>query len=202
MGLTRTIKRLFLGHYDGVNKRPMDKRTDLDAEYYQTLHEKNRAYQSNNWLVDQDRLFSIIGGKSVLELGCGNGRFTAKAAAAASHVYGMDWARSPEFDDSPENVTFIEADALTVAMPSVDVACSGDVLEHFRPEDVPGVIAKLHGCATANYHVIACYDDKHSHLTVEPKEWWLAQFKALDERYRLLNDGSEERPVAIVTNAQ
>ena len=144
---------------------------------------------------------TLIAGKTVLELGCGNGRFTSKAAETAAQVYGVDWARSPQFDDSPENVTFIQADALTATLPSADVACSGDVLEHFKPEDVPGLVKKLHNCATVNYHVIACYDDKHSHLTVMPKEWWLSQFAAHDPKYRLLNDGSEKRAIAIVSNA-
>ena len=201
MGLTRTIKRIFFGFDDGVQKRGMEERGDLDAEYYQGLHDKNSAYQTNNWLVDQQQLMTLIAGKTVLELGCGNGRFTSKAAETAAQVYGVDWARSPQFDDSPENVTFIQADALTATLPSADVACSGDVLEHFKPEDVPGLVKKLHDCATVNYHVIACYDDKHSHLTVMPKEWWLGQFAAHDPKYRLLNDGSEIRAIAIVSNA-
>ena len=201
MGLTRTIKRIFFGFDDGVQKRGMEERGDLDAEYYQGLHDKNSAYQTNNWLVDQQQLMTLIAGKTVLELGCGNGRFTSKAAETAAQVYGVDWARSPQFDDSPENVTFIQADALTATLPSADVACSGDVLEHFKPEDVPGLVKKLHNCATVNYHVIACYDDKHSHLTVMPKEWWLGQFAAYDPKYRLLNDGSEKRAIAIVSNA-
>lgn len=201
MGLTRTFKRIFFGFDDGVQKRGMEERGNLDAEYYQGLHDKNAAYQTNNWLVDQQRLMTMIAGKTVLELGCGNGRFTSKAAKTAARVYGVDWARSPQFDDSPENVTFIQADALTATLPSADIACSGDVLEHFKPEDVPGLVKKLHDCATVNYHVIACYDDKHSHLTVMPKEWWLDQFAAHDPKYRLLNDGSEKRAIAIVSNA-
>jgi SAM-dependent methyltransferase len=200
MGLTRTLKRVLFGIDDGVRKRPIEVRDDLGADYYQTLHEKNQAYQMNNWLIDQKRLRDLIAGKTVMELGCGNGRFTAEAAKTAAHVYGVDWAKSPQFDDTPENVTFVEADALNAPLPAADVACSGDVLEHFKPETIPGLIAKLHACAPVNYHVIACYDDKHSHLTVEPKEWWLEQFVAHDPKYKLLNDGSERRPIAIVSN--
>ncbi|QKV18816.1 class I SAM-dependent methyltransferase [Oricola thermophila] len=201
MGLIRTIKRVFLGFDDGVRKRVIDERNDLDADYYQGLHEKNAAYQTNNWLVDQERLATLIAGKTVMELGCGNGRFTAKAAKTAAHVHGVDWARSPQFDDSPDNVTFVQADALKAELPKADVACSGDVLEHFRPEDIPALVRKLHASAPVNYHVIACYDDKHSHLTVKPKEWWLEQFAVHDPNYRLLNDGTEKREVAIVSNA-
>lgn len=201
MGLTRTIKRVFLGFDDGVQKRGLEERGNLDADYYQGLHDKNVAYQTNNWLVDQQRLMTLIAGKTVMELGCGNGRFTSKAAETAAQVYGVDWAKSPQFDDSPDNVTFIQADALKAELPKADIACSGDVLEHFRPEDVPGLVKKLHECATVNYHVIACYDDKHSHLTIEPKEWWLEQFAAHDPNYKLLNDGTEKREIAIVSNA-
>lgn len=201
MGLARTIKRVFFGMDDGVRKRPIGERADLGADYYQALHEKNAAYQSNNWLVDQARLLQMIPGKRVLELGCGNGRFTAKAAETAEHVFALDWAKSPQFGSSRENVTFIEGDALSLTFPQADIACSGDVLEHFKPGDVPALVEKLHRCAPVNYHVIACYDDRHSHLTVKPKEWWLEQFSVHDPAYRLLNDGTESRDIAIVSNA-
>ncbi len=200
MGLKRYFQRVVLGKDDGVIKRPIEQRENLDESYYQGLHDKHSAYQANNWLLDEPELMKIIDGKTVMELGCGNGRFTQIAGQSAKHVYGLDWARSQLFDDSADNVEFVQADALKANFPKVDVACSGDVLEHFKPEDVPGLLAKLHDCATVNFHVIACYDDKHSHLTVESKEWWLAQFQKLDPSYRLLNAGSEKRQVAIVSN--
>ncbi|MDZ7824296.1 MAG: class I SAM-dependent methyltransferase [Ahrensia sp.] len=142
----------------------------------------------------------LIAGKTVMELGCGNGRFTKVASQSAKMVYGLDWARSNLFDDSFENVIFVQSDALKADFPKVDVACSGDVLEHFKPDDVPNLIQKLHESAEINFHVIACYDDKHSHLTIQPKEWWLAQFQKLDPAYKLFNDGGEKRDIAIISN--
>ena len=200
MGLKRFFQRVVLGKDDGVIKRPLEQRDGLDSEYYQGLHDKHSAYQSNNWLLNEPVLMQMIGGKTVMELGCGNGRFTQVASETAKHVYGLDWARSQLFDDSSDNVEFVQADALKATFPTVDVACSGDVLEHFKPEDILGLIAKLHECATVNFHVIACYDDKHSHLTIESKEWWLDAFQKHDKAYKLFNAGSEKRQVAIVSN--
>lgn len=203
MGLKRFLKRVFLGKTDGVVRRPLAERVGLDQTYYQNLHDENNAYKGNNWLLDQPQLVSLIAGKTVMELGCGNGRFTEIARKTAKHVYGLDWARSDLFDDSAENVEFMQADALKATFPKVDIACSGDVLEHFAPGDMSGLLARLHECATVNFHVIACYDDKHSHLTIEPKEWWLEQFQKLDGSYRLLNSDdavSGKRLIAVISN--
>jgi len=185
----------------GVNVRPLEERSALSADYYQGLHDKNKAYKKNNWLVDQQGLMRLIAGKTVLEFGCGNGRFTRQAASVASHVTAIDWARSPDFKDMPANVAFTQDSVLTAELPAVDMVCSGDVLEHFKKDDLARLLPRIHAAGIANYHVIACYDDHHSHLTIEPKEWWLAQFQALDPTYRLLNDGSEYREIAIISNA-
>ena len=180
--------------------KPIENRDYISAAYYQNLHDKNKAYRKHNWLVDQKKLFAYAKEKTVLEFGCGNGKFTRKVAKVADRVIALDWARGSAFDSMPGNVTFVQDSVLTAKLPSADIVCSGDVLEHFDKSDLADLLPKIHAAGQINYHVIACYDDNHSHLTIEPKEWWLAQFQAIDATYKLLNDGTEDRDIAIVSN--
>lgn len=114
----------------------------------------------------------------VLEIGTGNGRFLSEAQAVACKVTGVDWARSPLINNEAfSNVEFVQADIREFDIPNVDVLCSGDVLEHFSEEDLSTLLPKLVLASKINFHVIACYDDGHSHLTVKPPEWWEEQFR-------------------------
>lgn len=169
-------------------------------DYYQKLHDKSKSYQNNNWLIDQTVLIDYLAGKTFAELGCGNCQFISRVAPHAEKAYGIDWAKSEGAASVPANVTFLQGNALTIEFPVVDVFCSGDVLEHFSPADISTILHKLHESARYNYHVIACFDDNHSHLIVQPKEWWLAEFKKLSSDYRILNLGTELRDVAIISN--
>lgn len=150
---------------------------DLSADYYQHLHDDDRAYQENNWLIsEEDQIVKLSKGRSIAEIGCGNGQFTKLIADKIKKVYAFDWARSPSLADLPENVRFIQGDIRKTEIPNVDVLCSADVLEHFPPNDLPPLIAKFSAAAKVQHHVIACYDDGHSHLTVMPPSAWLALF--------------------------
>ena len=186
----------------GVIIKPVEERGYISAEYYQRLHDQNKAYKKNNWLTDQQILMQLATGRIVLEFGCGNGRFTRLVATVAKIVIALDWAKSTGFDDMPGNVEFVQDSVLTAKLPKVDIICSGDVLEHFEKADLKNLLPRIHAAGKVNYHVIACYDDNHSHLTIEPKEWWLQEFQSLDTNYRLLNDGSEYREIAIISNIE
>lgn len=150
---------------------------NLSADYYQQLHDHDAGYQENNWLVsERENFLASARGGTLAEIGCGNGKFTKLAAAEVNRVLAFDWARSPSLLDLPENVTFVQGDVRQQAIPNVDVLCSADVLEHFTPNDLSPLIAKFSAAAVKQYHVIACYDDSHSHLTVMPPGAWLALF--------------------------
>ncbi|TGN52617.1 class I SAM-dependent methyltransferase [Paracoccus liaowanqingii] len=149
----------------------------LDADYYKELHYTNESYKSKNWLVDEIEYISEhLSGEVIAEVGCGNGRFTRLIAQKVKNVYAFDWVRAPGMENLPENVHFLEGDILHESIPRVDLLCSADVLEHFSANDLPVVIARLTAAARQQYHVIACYDDGHSHLTVMQPSAWLALF--------------------------
>ncbi|WP_082510103.1 MULTISPECIES: class I SAM-dependent methyltransferase [unclassified Rhizobium] len=156
--------------------RPRLTYKNLSAAYYQQLHDEDAGYLENNWLVPE--IEAILSKKPdvVVEIGCGNGAFSKEIAQSVCEVHAVDWALSPNFADRPDNVFFHSADLTKDPIPKGSIACSSDVLEHFSPSDLPRVIAKCVTSSPLQYHVIACYDDGHSHLTVMPPGAWLAHF--------------------------
>lgn len=153
-----------------------------NACYYQDLHDTSEAYQYNNWLIGEKLLQEMIFGKTIIEIGCGNGYFLREASKIAKSVHGIDWAISPCMDNLPPNVTFTQIDLLLESIPKADVLCSGDVLEHFPEASLNMLIERILTAAPIQYHVIACFDDNHSHLTIKKPDWWLRKFQEIGNR--------------------
>ncbi|WP_082477254.1 class I SAM-dependent methyltransferase [Rhizobium sp. Leaf371] len=172
----------------------------LTSDYYQGLHQGDEAYQENNWLVSElTPILQRAQGGTVVEIGCGNGQFSKLMAGSVQKVHAFDWALSPGMISTPDNVRFHQGNILQLKLPPVDLACSADVLEHFTPQDLPGLIAKICSSAMAQYHVVACYDDGHSHLTVMSPAGWLATFWRFCPDATLLNiDCRRSNPQQLV----
>jgi SAM-dependent methyltransferase len=176
----------------------------LDAAYYQVLHEQSRGYQRNNWLADDAELLAADA-RSIIELGCGNGRFLVQALGHFETVCGCDWALSPlllrTLTRHP-SLRFLKLNLIEDALPGgFDLACSGDLLEHLPTTCLDAVLPKLDGCAAMAYHKIACFDDGHAHLSILPPEEWLERFRRIDPGYVLRVDESRgaDRRVAVIT---
>lgn len=166
-------------------------RDNLDAAYYQALHDNHPAFQNNNWLTQDLEVLRAWPGKSILELGCGNGRFLDMAAGHWDTVVGVDWARSPVIDEviaKRPNVSFEQADTLSWNPGrTFDVVVSADFLEHLPPDRLLAALQRFHGFGQRHYHRIACYDDGHSHLSIFPPEWWMQLFEQVAPgAYRLI----------------
>jgi SAM-dependent methyltransferase len=157
----------------GQPHRPDDA---LTSSFYDHQHE-HVDYRRNNWLLDQLHILKGLNPRTVVEIGCGNGRFLRAVAPYAAKVIGIDWAQSPELLNLPDNVEVLRCDVVTGAIPSGDLICSADVLEHFAPRDVDLVVSKLVSAGPYQHHVIACYDDGHTHLSILPPAGWLAAFR-------------------------
>ncbi|MFT3755787.1 MAG: class I SAM-dependent methyltransferase [Pseudoxanthomonas sp.] len=189
----------------------MNERSQLDASYYQALHDANPAFQGNNWLVQDLALLQQWGGTSILELGCGNGLFLERAAAIWPRVVGLDWAASPVFQEVRSRcpgIDFVQADAMqwSPAEP-FDIVASADFLEHLPPEQLPTLLARFHGFGWKHFHRIACYDDGHSHLSILPPETWMELFENVAPgRYRMLSNearkGQADKRVITVASSR
>lgn len=176
----------------------------LDAAYYQAQHEQSRGYQRNNWLVDDAELLAAHA-QSIIELGCGNGRFLEQALGRFETVCGCDWALSPVLMQTltrHPQLRFLKLNLIEDALPGgFDLVCSGDFLEHLPTAHLDAVLAKIDACAKSAYHKIACFDDGHAHLSILPPEEWLERFRRIDPAYAMRLDASRrpDQPVAIVT---
>lgn len=159
-------------------------RTHINAEYYQNLHDNNRAFLENNWLVDELNVIQSLVNKveTVLELGCGNGRFLEIAAKLWPEVTGVDWAKSSYIDTllkNYSNIKFIQADVTKLKLTqSYDLVVSADFLEHLPEDILPLVIGGMLQAGQVHFHKIACYDDGHSHLSIFPPEKWVTLFQS------------------------
>jgi SAM-dependent methyltransferase len=156
-------------------------------EYYKMLHDTARGYQENNWLVSE--IDNLLGADphSVLEIGCGNGRFLVEAKnRGVSQIMGVDWVRSPMLAELGVEDLVQLCDITKDELPRADLVCSADVLEHLAPASLPSTLARIHAAGRLQYHVIACYDDGHSHLSVMPPADWLHRFRKLSPTYQLL----------------
>ena len=177
---------------------------NITAVDYQRLHDGDAGYQNNNWLVDHTAVIETARPGTIVEVGCGNGQFLRAIAGKIGNVIGLDWARSPLLGHLPSNVTFQETNVLVDTIPRGDLCCSADVLEHFEPHALPGLLRKLHQSAPVNYHVIACYDDGHSHCAVLHPGQWLGLFRALDPSYEIAaiipRRGRPDQIVCVITN--
>jgi len=106
------------------------------------------------------------------------GKMIADAGGTMEAFYfGFGEADAYVLVDLPDNVSVLRADVVTGAVPAGDVICSADVLEHFAPRDIDAVVSKLVGAGPFQHHVIACYDDGHTHLSILPPAAWLAIFR-------------------------
>ena len=153
-----------------------DRQANANAAYYQQLHDTHPAFSGNNWLLAELDALRALGGSSILEVGCGNGRFLELAAAHWERVVGIDWARSPRIDAllaEHANVRFLQRDATAgLAAGRFDIVASADFLEHLAEEQLVPVMRDLLASGRFNFHKIACYDDGHSHLSIfEPAKW-------------------------------
>ncbi|UYB50495.1 class I SAM-dependent methyltransferase [Xanthomonas sp. AM6] len=175
----------------------------LDAAYYQSLHENNALFQRNNWLMPYASLLAERRFAHVREVGCGNGAFVAEIAKSVPRVIGLDWARSPDFPQG-HNIEFCQQDLTSSSLEHVDLNCSADVLEHIQTRELPTLIRSLHDTARFNFHVIACYDDGHSHVSIFPPDVWLYLFRQQSPDYRILDlsirHGNVSHVVCAITN--
>jgi SAM-dependent methyltransferase len=178
-----------------LNKRGRD--------YYRGLHGSDPAYIENNWLLRYKNVLIDLKPQSILEVGCGNAKFLEYALDKVPKLYGIDWAISSKLITQFPEITFLNEDIRIAALPKVDLVCSADVMEHIHPDDIEHVLKKLHSKSDKSFHVIACYNDGHSHLTIMPPDAWLELFNQIGEGYTIRDIRKKQdldgREIVVIT---
>lgn len=183
--------------------------TDNLQQRYQQFHDENIHYQTNNWMIDDLPLLRRTNAASIIEIGCGNGRFLDLAAQSFDRVAGVDFARSPILDEILGRHPGIEFHQIDLAEPRAldglqgDLVVSADVLEHLLPETLDAILGTIDAVAPIAWHTIACYEADWTHPSVFTPEQWLDRFRAVDPAYCLTRiahrRGRESQPVATIT---
>jgi SAM-dependent methyltransferase len=177
----------------------------VGSAYYEHLHAADANYKANNWLLSELEAILTIRPESVLEIGCGNGRFLVEIRKHVGHVIGVDWAQSPMLAKLGVAGCFRSCDITKDELPRTDLVCSADVLEHIAPDVLMSTLERVDRAGAHQYHVIACYDDNHSHLSVMPPENWLERFRRISPRYRLLQTRvrfgrrNKKKPICVIS---
>lgn len=176
---------------------------------YETLHKENHDFQTNNWMLDElpylQALSKISKIDSIVEIGCGNGRFAIEAAKHFKAVTAIDWATSPIVLNSelPANLDYVVADVFKISIPEADAVVSADFFEHLSIDRIPLLLEKLSSAAPVQFHKIACYPDSRKlHLTLQSPEEWLAMFKEVDVAFSIHKienrRGRTDQPVVTI----
>ena len=205
MSIKKTVHKKFSKFNWLKSKIPLNQRNHINAEYYQKLHERqNSKYSENNWLIGQEQFILSCNPSSLIELGFGNAQFLRKVSNDVNQVVGIDWAISPHAKNLPKNVSLKKADIMEIDLPETDLLCSADVLEHFDTKQLETLLPKLVKKSQFNFHIIACYDDGHSHLSVLNPNVWLSKFSHQSKDFYLkevsLRNGKKNKEVCVITN--
>lgn len=180
-----------------------------DAKYYRAAHTDLEGYRDNNWMMPFAKPLLSLKVDTVVECACGNGEFSEIFSRRVSNYWAMDWAASPLLPHSTPGFHHVRWDAYSDTLPQADLLLSADFLEHLREESLDNVLGRMLMAAPRQFHVIACYDDFHSHLTIESPDWWLHRLRTVAasqgrnaNNWKLLDwaHRNPERPVAIVCN--
>ncbi len=171
-----------------------------DELKYKTLHETNPGYQNNNWMLDEIDFIRSLNLVSILEVGCGNGKFLEEICNFYSKTIGIDLVRSPLIN--PIKYQFYQKDVYQDDLPfQTDLLVSADVMEHFREEEIPKLIEKFSKVSDRQFHIIACYDDGYSHETIKSPDEWLKLFACVSDKFQLRwIKKRKERNICLISN--
>lgn len=184
------------------------KRT-TNEKFYERAHTEVEGYLENNWLMPFYRPLRSFGFHTVIECASGNGAFAEVLAPSVQEYWGLDWAASPKAPYSAPNFRQIRWNAYEDELPQGDLVCSADFLEHICQSGLDALLRKILLAGPFHFHVIACFDDNYSHLTIETPEWWMAKFLetcrvvGLDTKeWKLLDlyNRNTDKPVAVLSN--
>ncbi len=138
--------------------------------------------------------------KSVLDVGCGYGRFCNAITDFVDKVYGIDIGSVVTGNViKNDKINFIDAEAKNIPLADGEVEwiTSFDCLEHALPEDIDDIFKEFNRVATKGFilsisYVSDCHHSLNLHMTVQPEEWWIEKISKYGEikREGIIGDGS------------
>jgi len=155
-----------------------------ELEKYLAEYASDLTYGSKNWGAGIEGWIKANGVKSLLDVGCGNGRFAINVSAFIPDVHAMDIAsvRSGSvLNDSTQIVKYLDADAKAIPLEenSVEIVTAFDVLEHIPPEELDRVLAEMDRVSTNGMVFSIAYwpakrqhEDFPLHLSIHNIQWW------------------------------
>ena len=143
------------------------------------------GYGRGFWGEGALEYFKNLNPKSVLDVGCGYGRFCNAVTEFTETVYGSDIASVATGNIiKNDKINYIDCEAKSIPLPdnSVEWVTSFDCLEHCLPEDIDSILEEFNRVATKGFIFSISYvGDSHGglnlHMTVKSEDWWLDKIK-------------------------
>lgn len=136
---------------------------------------ESHSFRDADALVNQ---ILSLGGKGVLDVGCGMGKLVHTMRGRGIDAQGLDIAQRVVDEGNRQSPDAFHVGSI-LEIPfeddSFDTVVCTDVLEHLDRNDVPQALAELSRvCSGSLYATIATRmdRDKFWHLTVEKRKWW------------------------------
>jgi ubiquinone/menaquinone biosynthesis C-methylase UbiE len=163
-----TEKEKYLEIYNG----------EIGKEY---ARKRGEGYGRLCWGQNIVPYFKSLNPKSVLDVGCGYGRFCDIVADFTDVVYGCDIASVATGNIiQNEKIKYIDCEAKSIPLldQSVEWVTSFDCLEHCLIDDIPIILQEFSRICTRGFiFSIAYCDDEYNglklHMTVQSEDWWL-----------------------------
>lgn len=157
------------------------------GENYKQTH--GEGYGRGFWGEGILEYFKSINPKSVLDVGCGYGRFCNAVTDFTETVYGADIASVVTGNViKNDKIEYIDCEAKSIPLPdnSVEWITSFDCLEHCLPSDVDDILKEFDRISTKGFIFSISYvGDSHQglvlHMTVQPEQWWTDKIKEYGE---------------------
>jgi 2-polyprenyl-3-methyl-5-hydroxy-6-metoxy-1,4-benzoquinol methylase len=161
-----TIEKDF--HARVLRENDSSKRKQLYREVYETVHPIYGTKPAAPGVANpKDRIVRMfkkeLSGKSILEVGCGNGLFLASVARLLPHkeLVGIDIS-APVLPGEQDGIRFIRADIIDFALEeNFDVVYSEHVIEHIAPADLAAHLTSLTRHLKENGTLIICAPNRN-----------------------------------------
>jgi ubiquinone/menaquinone biosynthesis C-methylase UbiE len=150
---------------------------------YEQRH--GEGYGRGFWGEGIVEYFKTLNPKSVLDVGCGYGRFCDAATEFVETVYGADIGSVATGNViKNDKINFIDAEAKSIPLSdnSVEWVTSFDCLEHCLPEDIDTILNEFNRVATKGFIFSISYTpdshlDLNLHMTVQQEGWWIEKIQ-------------------------